>query len=93
MYVCIYKYYDNSCKAVTIEISFRVNHISISDVDVVNRGFTQQVQVTLSYIRKRKLLAKVIQDINNTNLLCKSINSLMVYSGIAVLRIQGEVIL
>ena len=62
-------------------------------VDVVNRGFTQQVQVTLSYIRKRKLLAKVIQDINNTNLLCKSINSLMVYSDIAVLRIQGEVIL
>ena len=42
---------------------------------------------------RRALLAKALQDNNNTNILCRAISSEIVYSNIAVLRIQGELML
>ena len=69
--------------------------MSAANEEVNNRWFKQQTQNTLSNDRKRRvLLAKVLQDNNYINILCKTINSgIVVYSDIAVLRIQGELML
>ena len=45
-----------TCKAVTDEISFRVNNISAANKEVDNRGLKQQPQNTLSDGRKRRVL-------------------------------------
>ena len=83
-----------TCEGVAVEISFRVNDESASDTDVINRGFTQQLQNTLSDDRKRRVVsAKALIDNNNTNIVCRAINSEIVYSDTAVLRIQGELML
>ena len=80
-----------TCEALTDEIIFRVNDESASDTGVMNRGFFQQPQNTLSDGRKRRvLLAKASIDNNNTNIVCRAINSSIEYSKIAVLRIQGQ---
>ena len=42
---------------------------------------------------RRELSAKALEDNNNTNISCKAINSGNVFSDIAILRIQGELIL
>ena len=60
----------------------------------MNKHFTQQPQNTLSDGRKRRvLLAKALEDNNNTNISCTAIGSEVVFSDIAVLRIQGELML
>ena len=82
------------CEAIAVEISFRVNAESASGADIINKGFIQQPQNTLRDGRKRRvLLAKALQDNNNTNIVCTAINSELVNSDIAVLKIQGELML
>ena len=39
------------------------------------------------------LLAKALEDSNNTNISCRAIEPGIAYSDIAVLRIQGELML
>ena len=85
-----------TCEAVADEIIFRVNDTSASDTNIINRGFIQQPQNTLSGGKKiRVLLAKALQNDNNTNISCRAIgfNSEILYSNIAILRIQGQLIL
>ena len=83
-----------TCEAVADLIAFRVNDISAAIVNIVNRGFNQQLIDALSGGRlRRELLAVAFQDNNNTNISCRAINSEIVYSEIAVLRIQGELML
>ena len=61
---------------------------------VVSKGFTQHPQEPLSDGKLRRVLtAKTLQYNNNTNISCRAINGEKVYSDIAVLRIQGEVII
>ena len=61
----------------------------------MNKGFVEQPQTPLSDGKVRRLLlAKAFEDNNNTNISCRAIdNPQIVYSNIAVLRIQGELIL
>ena len=83
-----------TCEAVGDDIIFRVNDESASDTVVKDRGFFQHLQDTLSDGKRRRVLsAKALIDNNNTNISCKAINSDIVYSDIAVLRIQGELML
>ena len=83
-----------TCEAVTDEISFRVNDESAYAADIINRGFIQQPQNTLSDGRKRRvLLAKALQDNNNTIILCRAIDSELINSHKAVLMIQGKLAL
>ena len=85
-----------TCEAVADEIIFRVNDASASDANIINRGFLQQPQNTLSDDRKRRVLsAKALQNDNNTNISCRAIafNSEILYSNIALLRIQGQLML
>ena len=83
-----------TCEAVADEINFRVNNISATLANVINKGFTQQPMKSLSGGKKRRvLLAKSFEDNNNTNILCRATNSEREYSDIAVLRIQGELML
>ena len=83
--------------AAAVDIIFRVNDESTSDADIINKGFIVQRQNTLSDgIKRRVLLANALFDNNNTNIVCKAINSTSnntAYSDIAVLRIQGELML
>ena len=68
--------------------------MSAANEDIIDRGFIQRLQDTLSDgIKRRALLAKALKDNNNTNISCIAINSDIVYSDIAVLRIQGELML
>ena len=81
-----------TCEAVG-DISFRVNQ-SAANNDTVNKGFIQQPQDTLSGgIKRRVLTVEALEDNNNTNISCRVINSEIVYSDIAVLIIQGELML
>ena len=64
--------------------------MSATLANVINKGFTQQPAETLNDGKvRRTLLAKALQDNNNTNISCRAINSMIVYSDIAALRIQG----
>ena len=69
--------------------------MAAANLDAVNRGFIQQPQNTLSNGRKRRvlLLAKALQDNNNTNISCRAIEPGIAFSDIAILRIQGELML
>ena len=81
-------------EAVADEIIFRVNDESASDADIINKGFNQPLQTTLSDGRKRRvLLAKALIDNNNTNISCTAIDSKLVNSHKAVLMIQGNLLL
>ena len=84
-----------TCEAVAnTTISFRVNNTSADDADIIIRGFMQQPQDTLSDGKMQRMLsAKALEDNNNTNIQCRVINSQIVKSDIAVLRIQGELML
>ena len=83
-----------TCEAVTDLIDFRVNDTSAVNIDVVSKGFTQHPQQSLSGGKLRRMLTvKTLQYNNNTNISCRAINGKKVYSDIAVLRIQGEVII
>ena len=76
-------------------IDFKVNNNSADRQDVLSKGFIQQSAHTLSHGKLRRgLLAKALKDNNNTNISCKAYGSpLNLYSNIAVLRIQGELML
>ena len=68
--------------------------LSISETNVTNRGFIQEPQDLLSVGNKRRvLLAKAFEDNNNTNISCRAYGSMNIDSDIAVLRIQGELML
>ena len=84
-----------TCEAVVDTIIFQVNDTSAANVDIVNRGFRQQLIYTLNGSEVRRvLIAQALVDNNNTNISCKAVNSgNVVYSDIAVLRIQGELML
>ena len=83
-----------TCEAVAVDIIFKVNDESVSYENMTKKGFTEQPQTTPSDGRKRRvLLAEALIDNNNTNISCKVINSEIVYSDTAVLRIQGELML
>ena len=82
------------CEAFTDEINFKVNDESAANRNIVNRGFIEQPQNTLSDGRKRRVLSvKALINNNNTNIVCRAIQSQILYSNIAVLRIQGELML
>ena len=67
------------------------NDESTANTDIINKGFIQQPQNTLSDSRKRRvLLAKALIGNNNTNILCRAIDSELVNSHKAVLMIQGN---
>ena len=46
-----------TCEAVGNEISFRVNTMSAANKDIVDRGFIQQLQNTLSDGRKKSVIS------------------------------------
>ena len=81
-----------TCEAVADTISFRVNDISVAELENKSiDGFTEDLQDKLSGgIKKRVLLAEALEDNNNSNISCRAINSKPVYSDTALLRIQGE---
>ena len=85
---------DFTCEANTIDITFLVDGTLALAPDVINRGFTQQgVQDLGNGKWRRVLFAKSLEHNNNTNISCRAINSEIAYSDIAVLRIQGELIM
>ena len=76
-------------------IVFRINDKTAANIEVVSRGYTQQPQETLSNDIKRRVLSAIaFEDNNNTNISCRAFGSPMNRdSNIAVLRIQGELML
>ena len=85
-----------TCEAVASYISFRVNDTPADDIDVINKGFMQQPIDTLSNDTiRRVLIARALEYNNNTNISCRAVNGSMniTSSDIAVLRIQGELML
>ena len=83
-----------TCEAVAVHISFIVNDEFAGSQNNTDRGFMQQQQDTLSDGKMRRVLsAKALEQNNNTNISCIVINSQVVRSDIAVLTIQGELIL
>ena len=84
-----------TCEAVASLIDFQVNESSADTADVVSKGFTQQSAHTLNGDKLRRvLLAEALKDNNNTNISCRAYGSPMnMDSDIAVLRIQGELML
>ena len=84
-----------TCEANTIDITFLVDGTLALAADLINRGFIQQGVGDLGNDNwRRVLLTKASEDNNNTDISCRAINgSEIVYSGIAVLRIQGELML
>ena len=70
--------------------------MSLSNDNIYNdRGFSQQNQISLNENKKRRVLnAEAFEDNNNTKISCTAFGSPMNrYSDIAVLRIQGELML
>ena len=85
---------DFTCEANTLDITFLVDNTLALAADIINRGFTQQGVEDLGNGKWRGvLLAKAFEYNNNTNISCRAIGSQTVYSDIAVLRIQGELML
>ena len=82
-----------ACEAVADEINFRVNDLSATLVNVIAKGFIQKPTKSLSGGKLRLLSAEALTDNNNTNISCKAVGSMIVYSDMAVLRIQGELML
>ena len=70
--------------------------MSLSIDNIYNsRGFSQEDVITLNGTKKRRvLIAEALKDNNNTNISCTAYGSPMNKdSDIAVLRIQGELML
>ena len=68
--------------------------MSATNKGIIGREFIQQSQNTVNDDRKRRvLLAKALIDNNNTNISCRAINSEIVYSDVAVFRIQSVVMI
>ena len=84
-----------TCEGVADLIDFQVNDSSADTSDVVNKGFTQQPAYLINGGKlRRMLLAKGLKDNNNTNISCIAYGSpVNINSDIAVLRIQGELML
>ena len=83
-----------TCEANTLDITFLVDGTLALAANVINRGFTQQGVKDLGNGKWRGvLLAIAFDDNNNTNISCRAIDSQTIYSDIAVLRIQGELML
>ena len=84
-----------TCEAIADLIDFQINHSSADTVDVLNKGFIQQSAHALDGGKVRRvLIAKALEDNNNTNISCRAYGSpVNVNSDIAVLRIQGELML
>ena len=90
-----------TCEAFVDTITFRVNDEPAIEIGVMNRGFVQQPPNNLSDDRiRRVLLAKALEDNNtdnnNTNISCRAVKykkNSTITSDIAVLRIQGELML
>ena len=84
-----------TCEGVAELIDFQVNGSSADTVDVVNKGFTQQSAYPINGGKLRRVLfAKGLKDNNNTNISCRAYGSpVNIKSNIAVLRIQGELML
>ena len=83
------------CEAIADLIDFQVNDSSADTVDVVSKGFIQQSAHALNGGKLRRvLLAKALEDNNNTNISCTAYGSpVNINSDIVVLRIQGELML
>ena len=83
-----------TCEADSGDISFFVDGTLATYPDVVNRGFTQDTNVKPlgNGMWSRGLLSKASENNNNTNISCRVIGSQIVYSDIAVLRIQGKLV-
>ena len=84
-----------TCEAVADLIDFQINDSSADRGDVFSKGFIQQSALTLNGGKVRRiLLAQALKDNNNTNISCRAYGSpVNVNSDIAVLRIQGELML
>ena len=83
-----------SCEANIGEITFFVDGTEAFYTVVINRGFTQQgVDDLGNDIWRRVLLARAFEDNNNTNISCRARNGNVNYSNIAVLKVQGELML
>ena len=83
-----------NCEAFAILIDFRVNDMTADDTDIVSKGFHQQPAQDLGSGKLRRvLLAKASEDNNNTNISCRAYGLMNIDSDIAVLRIQGELML
>ena len=85
-----------TCEAVADLVVFKVNNMSLSIDNIYNnRGFSQEDLISLDGMKKRRvLIAKAFEDNNNTNISCTAYGSPMnIDSDIAVLRIQGELML
>ena len=70
--------------------------MSLSIDNIYNsRGFSQQDQNSLNEMKKRRvLIAEAFEDNNNTNISCTAFGiPVNINSNIAVLRIQGELML
>ena len=83
------------CEATSaVAISFEVNDISAAKPNVISRGFTLQSESLNGSVLTRVLIAIAFEDNNNTNISCTAFGSPMNKdSDIAVLRIQGELML
>ena len=68
--------------------------MSLSIGNIV-RGFKQKEQIRLNGMKKKRVLSVIaFEDNNNTNISCKAYGDPMnIDSDIAVLRIQGELML
>ena len=78
-----------TCEANTLNITFLVN-----GTIVISQGFIPQgVEDLGNGTWRRVILAEAIEDNNSTNISCRANNSKIVYSDIAVLRIQGKLML
>ena len=84
-----------TCEGFAELIDFQVNDSSADTSDVVNKGFTQLPAYLINGGKlRRTLFAKALKDNNNTNISCRAYGSpVNVNSDIAVLRIQGELML
>ena len=84
-----------TCEATSADtISFEVNDTSAASPNVMSRGFTLQFESLNGSVLIRMLTAIAFEDNNNTNISCTAHGSSMNRdSDIAVLRIQGELML
>ena len=82
-----------TCRAGAIadEITFRVNNSPSSEY--AHRGFTELDQYQLDGKKIRSLSVKALKDNNNTNISCRAVEPGITYSNVAVLRIQGKLLL
>ena len=84
-----------TCEAVADLIDFQVNDSSADTANVVDKGFIQQSAYPINGGKLRRvLLAETLEDNNNTNISCRAYGfPVNINSDIAVLRIQGELML